>query len=99
MEEIKDFAVENMAPLLGSKSPSLQIHLAKAYDVQKWLEPGFTRLVERSEAIDEEDVRLIGLAEALKACRLREETRDAQLAAALAAPKQPFSCRYCGNYD
>jgi len=75
MADVKDFVVENMTPLLEGESASLQIHLAKEYDVQKWLEPGITRLVERSNLIDEEDVGLIGLSEALKVCGLREGRR------------------------
>ena len=73
MTEVKDFVVETMTPLLGGESASLQVHLAKEYDVQKWLKPGITRLVERSAPIDDGDVKFIGVTEALKVCRLRED--------------------------
>ncbi|KAF8331248.1 hypothetical protein F5887DRAFT_998559 [Amanita rubescens] len=71
MAEIKTFVVKKMTPLL-TDFPSLQIHLAKAYDIQSWLGPGLSRLVWRAEPLSQEDVRLVGLSDSLKICALRE---------------------------
>ncbi|KAM6493190.1 hypothetical protein JOM56_011324, partial [Amanita muscaria] len=73
MIELKNLVVDYMTPLLEAESPSLQIHLAKVYDVPKWLQPAKTRLVERSNPIDKNDVRLIGPTFALEVCALREK--------------------------
>ncbi|KIL64530.1 hypothetical protein M378DRAFT_162971 [Amanita muscaria Koide BX008] len=73
MIELKNLVVDYMTPLLGAESPSLQIHLAKVYDVPKWLQPAKTRLVERINPIDKNDVRLIGPTLALEVCALREK--------------------------
>ena len=55
--------------------PSLQVQLAKAYDIRKWLAPGFFRLARRTRPLDEEDVRLVGLSDSLKICALREKIK------------------------
>ncbi|KAM6489456.1 hypothetical protein JOM56_015089 [Amanita muscaria] len=72
MTDVKDFAVDCMTPLLDIGSPPVQIHLAQAHDVPKWLQPAKARLVDRSNPINENDVVLIGLALALEVCALRE---------------------------
>ncbi|KAF8632432.1 hypothetical protein AX15_001876 [Amanita polypyramis BW_CC] len=72
MDKIKAFAVKKMTPLLTG-SPSLQIHLAKVYDIKEWLAPGLVRLVNHVRPLDEEDVKLIGLSDALKVCSLRDK--------------------------
>ncbi|KAM6501893.1 hypothetical protein JOM56_001870 [Amanita muscaria] len=73
MIEVKDLAVDCLTPLLEAESPSLQIHLAQVHNVSKWLKPAKTRLVERSNPIDENDVQLIGSTLALEVCALREK--------------------------
>ncbi|KIL66381.1 hypothetical protein M378DRAFT_23362 [Amanita muscaria Koide BX008] len=72
MIEVKKLAVDYMTPLVKAESPSLQIHLAQEHDVPKWLQPAKTRLVERSDPIDENDVRLMGPTFAIEVCALRE---------------------------
>lgn len=74
MTRVKDFTIEKMNPLLVGL-PSLQIHLAKTYNVREWLAPGLLRLVHRVEPVNEEDVRLLGLSDALKTCALREKVK------------------------
>ncbi|KAM6502891.1 hypothetical protein JOM56_002868 [Amanita muscaria] len=56
MTDVKDFAVDCMTPLLDIGSPPVQIHLAQAHDVPKWLQPAKARLVDRSNPINENDV-------------------------------------------
>ncbi|KAK2462922.1 hypothetical protein APHAL10511_005120 [Amanita phalloides] len=80
MAEVKTFAIEKMTPLL-TESPSLQIHLAKTYDIRKWLVPGLLGLARRDKALDEEDVNLVGLSDALKICALREGKRRCETCA------------------
>ncbi|KAF8345186.1 hypothetical protein F5887DRAFT_1196373 [Amanita rubescens] len=72
MAEIKMFVVKKMTPLL-TDFPSLQIHLARTYNIQSWLGPGLSRLVWRAEPLSQEDVRLVGLSDSLKICALREK--------------------------
>ncbi|KAF8632111.1 hypothetical protein AX15_002042 [Amanita polypyramis BW_CC] len=74
MTEAKALAIEHMSPLL-EKSPSLQIHLAKVHNVQEWLTPGFYELVRRKNPLDENDVQLIGLTDALKVMSVREDRK------------------------
>ena len=74
MGEIRAFAIKKMTPLL-TESPSLQIYLAKVYGIKEWLAPGFFRLARRTRPLDEEDVKLVGLSDALKICALREKRR------------------------
>ena len=74
MAEIKILAIEKMEPLLTYFS-SLQVQLAKAYNIRKWLAPGLFRLAQRARPLDEEDVRLVGLVDSLKICALREKLR------------------------
>ena len=74
MDEIKTFVVNKMTPLLTG-FPSLQIHLARTYDIQSWLALGWPRLALRPEPLNEEDVRLVGLSDSLKICALRERKR------------------------
>ncbi|KAK2462924.1 hypothetical protein APHAL10511_005122 [Amanita phalloides] len=83
MTEVKTFAIRRMAPLL-IESPCLQIHLAKTYDIGEWLLPGLLGLVRRDKVLDEEDVKLVGLSDALKICALRERKRR---------------CERCGSCD
>ena len=71
MAEIKMFVVGKMTPLL-TDFPSLQIHLARKYNIQSWLGPGLSRLVWRAEPLSQEDVRLVGLSDSLKICAVRE---------------------------
>ncbi|KAM6501888.1 hypothetical protein JOM56_001865, partial [Amanita muscaria] len=73
MTEVKDLAVDCLTPLLEAESPSLQIHLAQVHNVSKWLKPAKARLIERSNPIDENDVRLIGSTLALEVCAQREK--------------------------
>ena len=60
MNEVTTLAVGKMEPLLITR-PSLQVHIAKAYDIRKWLAPGFFRLAQRTRPLDKWDVRLVGL--------------------------------------
>ena len=71
MAPVKKFAIEKMDSLLISL-PALQIHLAKTYDIQEWLAPGYLRLAHRVKPLDEEDARLVGLSDSFKICALRE---------------------------
>jgi len=72
MAEVKAFAVERIKPLLGD-SPSLQVQMARVHNVKEWLLPAFHELVKRKDPLDEEDVKLIGLTDALKVMSLRED--------------------------
>ncbi|PFH50452.1 hypothetical protein AMATHDRAFT_145051 [Amanita thiersii Skay4041] len=74
IKEIVTLAVERMAPLLAEK-PSLQIHLAKQYQITEWMLPGLSKLIQSDRALNEKDVELIGLSDALKAISLRETLR------------------------
>ena len=74
MAEVKTFVIEKMTPLL-TKFPSLQIDLAKTYNIRTWLAPGFSRLACRDEPLSEDDVKLVGLTDSLKICALRERKR------------------------
>jgi len=77
MAEVKAFAVERIKPLLGD-SPSLQVQMARVHNVKEWLLPAFHELVKRKEPLDEEDVKLIGLTDALKVMSLREDRIHAE---------------------
>lgn len=72
MAEVKAFALERIAPSLHDL-PSLQIHLARVHSVKEWLLPAFHELVKRKDPLDENDVELIGLTDALKIMSLRED--------------------------
>ena len=72
MTKVTTLAIEKMEPLLTTL-PSLQVQLAKAYHIRKWLAPGFFRLAQRPTPLAEEDVRLVGLSDSLKICALREK--------------------------
>ena len=72
MAEVKTLAIGKMEPLI-TKFPSLQVHLAKTHNIQKWLASGLFRLAQRAKPLDEEDVRLVGLSNTLKICALREK--------------------------
>ena len=74
MAQVKKFAIEKMDLLLITL-PALQIHLAKTYDIRQWITPGLLRLARRIEPLDEEDVRLVGLADSMKICALRENAK------------------------
>ena len=74
MAEVKTLAIAKMEPLLTYFS-SLQVQLAKTYNIRKWLAPGLFRLDQRARPLDEEDVRLVGLVDSLKICALREKMR------------------------
>ncbi len=74
MIDVKTLVIEKMEPLFINL-PSLQIHLAKTYNIQKWLAPALYRLIQRAKPLDEEDVRLVGLSDSLKICALREKLR------------------------
>ncbi|KAF8331245.1 hypothetical protein F5887DRAFT_1176392 [Amanita rubescens] len=74
MVDVKTLVIEEMEPLLINL-PSLQIHLAKTYNIQKWLAPALYRLTQRAKPLDEEDARLVGLSDSLKICALREKLR------------------------
>jgi len=74
MAEVKTLVVEKMEPLLINL-PSLQIHLAKTYNIQKWPVPALYRLTQRAKPLGEEDVELVGLSDSLKICALREKIR------------------------
>ncbi|KAF8345183.1 hypothetical protein F5887DRAFT_917467 [Amanita rubescens] len=74
MVDVKTLVIEKMEPLLINL-PSLQIHLAKTYNIQKWLAPALYRLTQRAKPLDEEDARLVGLSDSLKICALREKLR------------------------
>ena len=74
MAEIRIFVIKKMTPLLAD-FPSLQIHLARTYNIQSWLGLGLSRLSRRAEPLNEEDVRLVGLSDSLKICALRERKR------------------------
>ncbi|KAF8629311.1 hypothetical protein AX15_003515 [Amanita polypyramis BW_CC] len=74
MAEVKALAIEHMTPLL-EKSPSLQIRLAKAHNVQEWLASGFYKLVRRKTPLDEYDIQLLGLTDALKVMSIREDRK------------------------
>ncbi|KAF8331241.1 hypothetical protein F5887DRAFT_1074552 [Amanita rubescens] len=71
MTQVKKFAIKKMDPLLITL-PALQIQLARTYDIQEWLAPGFLRLAHRIKPLDEEDARLVGLSDSFKICALRE---------------------------
>ena len=72
MVKVKTLVINKMEPLLVNL-PSLQIHLAKTYKIQKWLAPALFRLAQRAEPLDEEDVKLVELSDSLKICALREK--------------------------
>ncbi|KAF8669455.1 hypothetical protein AX14_006048 [Amanita brunnescens Koide BX004] len=74
MTDVKTLAIGKMDPLL-TKFPSLQVQLAKTYNIRKWLAPGLFRLAQRAKPLDEEDVKLVGLTDSLKICALREKLR------------------------
>ena len=74
MAEVKAFIIKKMTPLL-TEFPSLQINLAKIYNIQTWLAPGLSRLACRAEPLSEDDVKLVGLTDSLKICALRETKR------------------------
>ncbi|PFH47377.1 hypothetical protein AMATHDRAFT_6818 [Amanita thiersii Skay4041] len=74
MEAIRNLAIKSMQPQLANH-PSLKVHLAKHYDVKDWLVPGLVKLVQRKRPLDEDDVQLIGLTDALKVAALREDCR------------------------
>ena len=84
MDEVKAFVIGKMTPLL-TEFPSLQIHLAKMYDIRTWLGLGLSRLASRAEPISEDDAKLIGLADSLKICALRERQRRCE------------NCNSCGE--
>ncbi|KAF8345182.1 hypothetical protein F5887DRAFT_917466 [Amanita rubescens] len=65
MAEVKTLVIEKMEPLLINL-PSLQIHLAKTYNIQKWPAPALYRLTQRAKPLGEEDVGLVGLSDSLK---------------------------------
>ena len=71
MDKVKTFVIDKMEPLL-TDFPSLQIHLAKAYKIQKWFAPALYRLAQRAEPLGEEDIRLVE-SDWLKICALREK--------------------------
>ncbi|KAF8627779.1 hypothetical protein AX17_006144 [Amanita inopinata Kibby_2008] len=70
MTGVKAFAVENLTPLLPDP-PSLQVNLGKKYDVKEWIIPGLNRLAQRADSLNEEDIGLIGLPDAVKLMALR----------------------------
>ncbi|KAF8341019.1 hypothetical protein F5887DRAFT_977789, partial [Amanita rubescens] len=72
MAKVKTLAIDKMESLLINL-PSLQIHLARTYNIQKWLAPALYRLAQRTKPLGEEDVRLVGLSDSLKICALREK--------------------------
>ncbi|KAF8632455.1 hypothetical protein AX15_001888 [Amanita polypyramis BW_CC] len=72
MAKVKAFSVEKMTPLL-IESPTRQIYLSKTYDIKEWLALGVVRLANRTRPIDEEDVKIVGISDALKVCALREK--------------------------
>ena len=74
MAEVKTFVIEKMEPLLINL-PTLQIHLAKTYNIQKWLAPALYRLTQHVNPLDEEDARLVGVSVSLKISALREKLR------------------------
>ena len=74
MAEVKAFVIQKMTPLL-TEFPSLQINLAKTYNVRTWLAPGLSRLACRVEPVSEDDVMLVGLTDSLRICALRERKR------------------------
>jgi hypothetical protein len=84
MDAVKTLAIEKMEPLLTTV-PSLQVQLAKAYNIRKWLAPGFFRLAQRTRPLDEWDVRLLGLSDSLKICALREKIRRCEKCSACGA--------------
>ena len=84
MVAVKTLAIGKMGPLLAAH-PSLQVQLAKAYDIRKWLAPGFFRLAQRTKPLDEGDVRLVGLSDSLKICALREKIRRCEKCSACGA--------------
>jgi hypothetical protein len=82
MNEVTTLAVGKMEPLLITR-PSLQVHIAKAYHIRKWLAPGFFRLAQRTRPLDEWDVKLVGLQDSLKICALREKIRRCETCAGI----------------
>ena len=74
MTEVTTFAIKKTEPLLTTL-PSLQVQLAKAYNIRTWLAPGLFRLTLRPRPLDEEDVSLVELPDSLKICALREKIR------------------------
>ena len=72
MAKVKTLVIDKMESLLVNL-PSLQIHLARTYNIQKWLAPALYRLAQRTKPLGEEDVRLVGLSDSLKICALREK--------------------------
>ena len=75
MTEVTTFAIKKMETLLTTL-PSLQIQLAKTYNIRQWLAPGFLGLAQRPRPLDEEDVILVGLQDSLKICALREKIKQ-----------------------
>ena len=75
MQDVKAKAVEQMTPLLENL-PAKQIELSLGNNVDEWLVPGLSRLVQREEPLDKNDVDLIGLENALKVMALREDCRN-----------------------
>lgn len=74
MTEVKALIIKKMTPLL-TEFPSLQINLAKTYNIRTWLAPGLSRLACRAEPLNEDDVKLVGLTDSLTICALRERKR------------------------
>ncbi|KAF8632481.1 hypothetical protein AX15_001851 [Amanita polypyramis BW_CC] len=72
MEDVKATAVAEITPLL-EKLPAKQVKLSIEHHIDEWLVPGLSRLVQREEPIDKDDVDLIGLDCALKVMALRED--------------------------
>ena len=84
MAAVKTLAIGKMEPLLA-QFPALQVQIAKAYDIRKWLAPGFLRLAQRKVPLDEGDVTLVGLSDSLKICALREKIRRCEKCSACGA--------------
>ena len=74
MTEVQVFVIKKMTPLL-TEFPSLQINLAKTYNIRTWLVAGLSRLAWRAEPLSVDDVKLVGLTNSVTICALRERKR------------------------
>jgi len=72
-DTVRATAIRALQPIISNLSPQEAIVKGRQYDVVKWLFDGVLIMARRAEPIREEDVKVIGIHDALKIAHVREE--------------------------
>ncbi|KAJ6497541.1 hypothetical protein C8R45DRAFT_983315 [Mycena sanguinolenta] len=72
--EVRNLAIEQLAPYSESLDCIERIMFARKYDVSAWLRSGYIELARRKDIISSKEAATIGWEAALQICELREAT-------------------------